>query len=269
MKGTPTLNVSATRPKLDFEFTVEQSVINGLEENEEIGAIIVDMDSFWSVSSSQYTDWVEALNEKQKSYVYKKASIAGTTGTVTTATIPYASMNTSYGAIPCVKTVLDNGEISYQYASNVFGKFTQYAKSVSYVVGTMLSNETLKEGMGEGTMTNEEKTRLLVYLDEAVDLANGLSAPVYNGSEPTLVMKLNGVAQTTKKITVSTSRSKTLTLKLEEGVVFQIAGRYDTSMLSITSNGVDTLEIKGLKAGTTNLVIGFANEPVLITVTVE
>ena len=270
MTSNTSVSSSLSRPRLEFSFTVEKAVADGLSAKEEIGAIIVDLDSFYAVSTNMYVDWVKALNAKQMSYTYKKASIVGTTGTVMTAGISYASMNTKYGAIPCVKTTLDNGEISYQYASNVFGTFSGYARSVSYVVGTELSNNTLNERLGEETLDNATKEKYLSYLDESIDLANGLLAPEYNGNEPTLVLKLNGVEKDpTQTVTMTVGRKYKLTFKSLEGITFQIAGKYDTSMFTITSNGVDTLEITPTKAGTTNVMIGFANQEVLLTLQLQ
>lgn len=208
------LKMTGSRPELAFQGIIKTSLISGITAtgNQEFGVIMVSDETIAAMNGNAYTDWMKVLKEAKATYTYKTATLldnpTGAANTTFSAskTIQYAELNTSFVAIPCIKTT-SGGIETYQYAQiitpdNQYTTYSNYAATPISIIHSELNTYAYKgTGLTSTEVANAEK-----WLNEAIDLANGLSAP----DTKKATIKITG----TSNITFSAGSSKSLTLSL-------------------------------------------------------
>ena len=169
----------------------------------------------------------------------------------------YKNINRDFVCMLVLATNTGNG-FTYQYNSYQSGvNYRSNARSIAYVAAASLNAHAL----GMETFDEAQLARLKGYINQSVDLANGLEESTDDGSK--VIME---VSPTGPK-TVSVGE----TFKVEvsyfpENVNYPIWYRStDTSILTVDDQG----NVKALKAGTAVIGVYIAGETYGITVTVS
>ena len=264
------LTMMGTRPELGFAGSIRTSLISGITATgkQEFGVIMVSEETIAAMNGNEYTDWMKVLEEAGATYEYKTATLlenpTGSYNTTFMATkiIEYTELNTSFVSIPCIKTT-SGGIETYQYArvitpDNQYRNYTYYAKTPTAVIHSKLNAHAFN---GAG-LTALEVVNGKRWLNEAIDLANGLSTP---GSTNKTV-KIVG----TSNVTFAAGSSKTLTLSVSPLSLAKFGLTWDdvvvrTELVSgkvakadLDENG--KLTLSGANAGTTTVYIYFWGE---------
>lgn len=174
------------------------------DSNKSLGILVAPLDYFDAVNTdaSTYVDWVNAFAEAEKTVILSVFDDYGTYNDYTSymrfnlTNVLYSNINRRFVAMG---VLIDNsGETPvYQYSAMPDGHtYRSNARSVAYVSGAALN----AHAMGETEIPEDQRAKLLTYIDMAVDKANGLSEYTNNGDMPevtitgstSILMGLNG-----------------------------------------------------------------------------
>jgi hypothetical protein len=261
------LMMTGTCPELGFAGSIRTSLISGIMATgmQEFGVIMVSEETIAAMNGNEYTDWMQVLKEAGATYEYKTATLlenpTGSYNTtfMATKTISYAELNTSFVSIPCIKTT-SGGIETYQYAqvitpNNQYTNYTYYAKTPTAVIHSKLNTYAFKgTGLTPAEVVNGKR-----WLNEAIDLANGLSAP----DSTNATIKVGG----TSNVTFAAGGSKTLTLSISPLSLAKFGLTWDDVVVQselvsgkVASKDLDEngkLTLSGANAGTTTIYIYF------------
>lgn len=172
------INTGSERPMLRFGASVSEELQATLTENDSLSLyyLIAKLEDLETVNSNwESIDWKLALDNANLSYQLTAVDTASTI-VATTAGIPYKEVNTYYLGIPCIGNV-DGGIYAYASVDKI------NARSVLYMASRYLHEYAVAKSCNlETSVLSEQVTQYKKYIDEAVDLASGLEAPVYDGS---------------------------------------------------------------------------------------
>ena len=255
-------------PAIRFTFTLTSALkaeVDG-DANKHFAFLVAPVEYFDSVNPNNYTymDWMNEFNKAGKTVIYSQLEESNFVENGSDYIVRfrlqnvfYKNMNRNFVCMLVVAT--ENGD-STSYKYNAYDDNVTYrsnARSVSYVAAASLNAHAL----GMETFTDDNLARLKGYINQAVDLANGLEEPTDDGSKVILSVSPTGPK------TVSVGQ----TFKVEatyspESINLPIWYRStDTSILTVDDQG----NVKALKAGTAVIGVYVAGETFGITVTVS
>jgi len=255
------ISENAYRPEIRYTADVGSTIMNSLGSNYKIGIMIAPLQYFERVNVDSYTviDWITAFEDAGLSYISSEVTetIETETGYVTRfvmSDIKYENVNRFFAAIPFVK-ITSGSSVTYKYGTFPTGTtYRSNARSVAYVASAALNAQAL----GQASHTESQLQKLNEYIDESVDLANGLIAPVYDGS-------LYGFTMICEATPLSIGETRDISVRIKEEVDIAIAFvSSDTSVVTVDSNGVMTAVGKG--SATVNVYIVGKSLPLEITV---
>ncbi len=257
----------ADRPALRFTCNITEELKTEVESDstKKIAMLLIPLKFFDRVNTENYTyiDWVNAFDEAGiDSYYLSEFDISqfvesgsGYYIRYRLEDIPYAAVNME---VACMGVLIDNstGAPTYRYSTFAGGNtYRTNARSVAYVASATLNAYEL--GLEE--LDETQLALMQGYVNESVDVANGLTEATDDGS--TYLISVNA---TTKTMSV--------------GETFQVEAEYspsdvrlpiwyrsnDTSVVTIDDNGL----ITAVGTGTAVIGVYVAGEVVAITVTV-
>ena len=249
------------RPRIRYTADVSLEVMNSLGANYKLGIMMAPLKYFERVNVDSYTviDWITAFEDAGLSYISSEVTetIETETGYVTRfvmSDINYENVNRYFTAIPFVK-ITSGSNVTYKYGTFPTGiTYRSNARSVAYIASAALNAQAL----GQASYTESQLQKLNEYIDESVDLANGLIAPVYDGSLYDFTM----ICEATP---LSIGETRDISVRIKEEVDIAIAFvSSDTSVVTVDSNGVMTAVGKG--SATVNVYIVGKSLPLEITV---
>lgn len=193
-------------PAIRFTCLVDNTLLEEVEadDNKSFAMLFAPLDYFDEVNadSTTYIDWVNAFKDAGKTVILNVYDDYGTYNDYTSymrftlSNVAYSNINRKFVAIGVL--VDNSGETPiYQYSAMPEGHtYRSNARSVAYVAGAALN----AHAMGETSIPETQRAKLLTYIDMAVDNANGLSEFTNNGDMPevtitnetSILMGLNG-----------------------------------------------------------------------------
>lgn len=253
-------------PAIRFSCIVDADLKEEVEndENKSFAFLVAPLDYFDGINSNNYTyvDWVSAFAEAGKTVIY---SVVDEDNYYTYGSdymlrfrlqnVLYTNMNRKFVCMLVLATK-DGDTTTYKYNAYPDGlDYRSNARSVAYVAAAALNANTL----GLESFTDDQKAILQGYINQSVDLANGLEEATDDGS--------------TFKISTNVTSKK-----LSVGETFQVVASYspsnvalpfwyrsnDTSIVTVDDNGL----ITAVGTGTAVIGVYLAGEVVAITVTV-
>ena len=255
-------------PAIRFTFNVSSALKAEVDadENKQLAFLVAPVSYFDGVNTNNYTyiDWMTAFNDAGKTVIWSHLEEDnfyenGSDYMVRfrLQNVFYKNINRDFVCMLVLATNTGNG-FTYQYNSYQSGvNYRSNARSIAYVAAASLNAHAL----GMETFDEAQLARLKGYINQSVDLANGLEESTDDGSK--VIME---VSPTGPK-TVSVGE----TFKVEvsyfpENVNYPIWYRStDTSILTVDDQG----NVKALKAGTAVIGVYIAGETYGITVTVS
>ena len=255
-------------PAIRFTFNVSSALKAEVDadENKQLAFLVAPVSYFDGVNTNNYTyiDWMTAFNDAGKTVIWSPLEESnfyenGSDYMVRfrLQNVFYKNINRDFVCMLVLATNTGNG-FTYQYNSYQSGvNYRSNARSIAYVAAASLNAHAL----GMETFDEAQLARLKGYINQSVDLANGLEESTDDGSK--VIME---VSPTGPK-TVSVGE----TFKVEvsyfpENVNYPIWYRStDTSILTVDDQG----NVKALKAGTAVIGVYIAGETYGITVTVS
>lgn len=253
-------------PAIRFSCIVNKDVKTAVDndENKALSFLLAPVNYFDSVNPNNYTyvDWVKAFEEEKKTVIFSPLEESnfyeyGEDYMVRfrLQNVLYKNMNRDFVCMLVLST--QNGDTTtYQYSAYPDGlNYRSNARSVAYVAAAALNANTL----GMESFTDDQKGVLQGYINQSVDLANGLETSTDDGSK--YVLSTNA---TTKAMSV--------------GQTFQVVANYapssvklpiwyrsnDTSVVTVDDNGL----ITAVGKGTAVVGVYLAGEVVAITIMV-
>lgn len=260
----------STRPALRFTCNITSALKEAVEADskKEFAMILIPLKYFDRVNTENYTtiDWMTAFNEAgidSYNYTTYAASELSSSGEnyymrFTVSEIPYLGVNMEIACIGAVVTTNSDGTKSYQYASFANGgTYRSNARSVAYVASASLNAHTL----GLATLSETALAKVQGFVNEAVDLANGLETSTDDNSTFTITSSPSAPQ------TLSVGESFTVQASYTpSGVEVPIWYRSsDESIVTVDDNG----KVTAVKSGTAVIGIYVAGEVYGITVTVS
>ena len=253
-------------PQIRFSCIVRKDVKTAVDNdaNKSLAFLIAPVNYFDNVNPNNYTyiDWVKAFEEAGKTIIYSPLEEGnfyeyGEDYMVRfrLQNVFYTNMNRDFVCMLVLST--QNGDsTTYQYSAYPDGvDYRSNARSVAYVSAAALNAHKL----GMETFTDAQVAILQGYMNQSVDLANGLETSTDDGS---------------KYVITANATSKTLSV----GNTSQIVANYtpsnvklpvwyrsnDTSVVTVDDNGL----VKAVGKGTAVVGVYVAGEVVAITITV-
>lgn len=255
-------------PAIRFTFNVSAATKAEVDasSNKQLAFLVAPVNYFDSVNPNNYTyiDWMTAFNDAGKTVIWSPLEEDNFYENGDDYMVRFRLQNVLYGNINrefvCMLVLANTSGNTTTYKYNSYQSGVTYrsnARSVSYVAAASLNAHAL----GMENFNASELARLNGYINQAVDCANGLSAPTDDGSEVVL--------------NVSPTGPKTLSV----GGTFKVDASYspeninlpiwyrstDTSVLTVDDQG----NVKALKAGTAVIGVYVAGKSYGITVTVS
>ena len=255
-----------TGPQIRFSCIVDKDVKTAVDNdaNKSLSFLIAPINYFDNVNPNNYTyvDWVKAFQDAGKTVIFSPLEESnfyeyGEDFMVRfrLQNVLYTNMNRDFVCMLVLST--QNGDTTtYQYSAYPEGlNYRTNARSVANVAAAALNAHTL----GLETFTDAQKAILQNYINQSVDLANGMETSTDDGSK--YVLTTNA---TTKNMSV--------------GSTFQVVASYtpsnvklpiwyrsnDTSVVTVDDKGL----IKAVGKGTAVVGVYLAGEVVAITITV-
>ena len=254
-------------PSIRFTCNVTSAVKEAVDNdaNKSLAFLIAPVEHFDSVNVNNYTymDWVTALNNAGKTIIYSSLEESNFYANGDNYYVRFRLNNVMYKNINrnfvCMLVLAtDSGNTtSYQYSKLPDGAtYRSNARSIAYVASAALNAHTL----GLETFSDEHVAKLKGYVNQSVDLANGLSEATDDGS-----MYAFNVSPTGPK-TISVGQTFKVDVEITPDVNVPVWYRStDTSVVTVDDSG----NIKALKAGTAVIGVYVAGEAFGITVTVS
>lgn len=198
-------------PAIRFTCLVDNTLIEEVaaDENKSFAMLFAPLDYFDEVNldSTTYLDWVNAFADAGKTVIMSVYDDYGTYNDYTSymrftlSNVLYNNINRKFVAIG---VLIDNSGATpvYQYSAMPEGQtYRTNARSVAYVAGAALNANAI----GETSIPEAQRAKLLTYIDMAVDQANGLSAYTNNGDMPEVTITSG------TKVTMGLNGSHTIT----------------------------------------------------------
>ena len=254
-------------PSIRFTCNVTSAVKEAVDNdaNKSLAFLIAPVEHFDSVNVNNYTymDWVTALNNAGKTIIYSSLEESNFYANgdnyyvrFRLNNVMYKNINRNFVCMLVLATKSGN-TTSYQYSKLPDGAtYRSNARSIAYVASAALNAHTL----GLETFSDEHVAKLKGYVNQSVDLANGLSEATDDGS-----MYAFNVSPTGPK-TISVGQTFKVDVEITPDVNVPVWYRStDTSVVTVDDNG----NVKALKAGTAVIGVYVAGEAFGITVTVS
>ena len=254
-------------PSIRFTCNVTSAVKEAVDNdaNKSLAFLIAPVEHFDSVNVNTYTymDWVTALNNAGKTIIYSSLEESNFYANgdnyyvrFRLNNVMYKNINRNFVCMLVLATKSGN-TTSYQYSKLPDGAtYRSNARSIAYVASAALNAHTL----GLETFSDEHVAKLKGYVNQSVDLANGLSEATDDGS-----MYAFNVSPTGPK-TISVGQTFKVDVEITPDVNVPVWYRStDTSVVTVDDNG----NVKALKAGTAVIGVYVAGEAFGITVTVS
>ena len=274
------VDMTGSRPKAKYNAMIRKTIVNDVtsDPTKELGLMIVKEEDITDFGGNLDTDWYYALTKAGVPFTYLEGTIDTDTLTsynntfYATKTIAFKEMNAKYFAIPCIKTTTGD-RATYEYADiltsgNTYTSYTNYSASVTSVVHSRLNMYAYK---GTG-LTSTEVTNAKKWLNEAIDLANGLSAS--DGKDEKLKVSM------VTTVSFAAGSSKTVTLSISGLPLSKFGMDWESVMLSselisgkACSDSLDdygNLTLSATDTGKTNVYVYLWGEkygPIVVTVT--
>ena len=274
------VNLMTSRPTVRFHGFIKKEAVNAVtsDPTKELGLIVVKEEDITAFGGTTDTDWYYELQAAGVSFDYLE-------GTVDTETLgsyyntfyarrsmSFKEMNAKYFAIPCIK-IATGDKASYEYADiltpgNVYTSYLNYSASTTSLVHSLLNEYTYK---GTG-LTSTEVTNAKKFLNEAIDLANGLSAS--DGKDATLKVSM------VTTVSMTAGNSKTITLSISPLALSKFGMDWDNVLVktelvsgTVCAQSLDeygNLTITANSKGKTNIYVylwGVKYGPIVVTAT--
>ena len=255
-------------PAIRFTFNVSSAVKAEVDanENKQLAFLVAPVSYFDGVNTNNYTyiDWMTAFNDAGKTVIWSPLEEDnfyenGSDYMVRfrLQNVFYKNINRDFVCMLVLATNTGNG-ITYQYNSYQSGvTYRSNARSFAYVAAAALNAHVL----GMETFDDAKLARLKGYINQSIDLANGLEESTDDGSK--VVMEVSPTGPKTVSV------GETFKVKVSyfpENVNYPIWYRStDTTVLTVDDNG----NVTALKAGTAIIGVYIAGETYGITVTVS
>ena len=241
------------------------------DENKTLGMLLIPQKFFDQVNTGKYTyiDWINAFNEAgitSYQYLVYDDDIIGDTDTG--KYMRYRLWGLSYTAIvhniTCIgvlATTNADGSVTYQYAAMPKGETCQSnSRSIAYVAAESLNNHAL--GLEE--YDDAQLAKLRGYINETVDVLNGLSAATDDGSTFEIAF-----AEETQSLTIGESLDLSVTVKpgleLPNSTIPIVFESLNTDAVTVDDQG----KITALQSGTAVVRAYVAGEVAAITIRVS
>lgn len=177
-------------PAIRFTCLVQDTLVEevGADSNKSFAILLAPLDYFEEVNtdSETYVDWVNAFAAAGKTVVLSVFDDYGTYNDYTSymrftlSNVRYSNINRRYVAMGVLIDKSGDTPV-YQYSAMPEGEtYRSNARSVAYVAGAALNAHAI----GETSIPETQRAKLLTYIDMAVDQANGLSDYTNNGDMP-------------------------------------------------------------------------------------
>ena len=274
-------DITGSRPKVRFNCHIRKTAVNDItsDPTKELGMIVVSEEAITEFGGTTDTDWYYALTEAGVPFTY----LEGTMDTDTlnsynntfyaTRSMAFKELNTKYFAIPCIKTVTGD-RASYEYADiltpgNSYTNYPNYSASTTSLVHSLLNTYVYKGNTG---LTSTEVTNAKKFLNEAIDLADGLSAS--DGVDAKLKVSM------VTSVSFAAGSSKTVTLSISPLALSKFGMAWEDVLVSselvsgtVCSKSLDdygNLTLSATAKGTTKVYVclwGIEYGPIVVTVT--
>lgn len=255
-------------PAIRFTFNVSSAVKAEVDanENKQLAFLVAPVSYFDGINTNNYTyiDWMTAFNDAGKTVIWSPLEEDnfyenGSDYMVRfrLQNVFYKNINRDFVCMLVLATNTGNG-FTYQYNSYQSGvNYRSNARSIAYVAAASLNAHAL----GMETFDDAQLARLKGYINQSIDLANGLEESTDDGSKVIMEVSPTGpktvLVGETFKVEVSYS---------PENVNYPVWYRStDTSILTVDDKG----NVTALKAGTAVIGVYIAGETYGITVTVS
>ena len=254
-------------PAIRFTFNVSSALKAEVSanENKQLAFLVAPQSYFDDVNPNNYTyiDWVMALNGAGKEVFWSPLDEASFIESGDNYIVRFRLQNVLYKNINrefvcmLVLATTSGNTTTYQYNSYQSGvTYRSNARSISYVAAASLNAYTL----GMEDFDENDIARIKGYINQSVDLANGLEEPTDDGS-----MYAFTVSPTGSK-TVSVGQTFKVDVEITQDVNVPVWYRSsDESVVTVDANG----NVVAKKAGAAVIAVYIAGEAVGITVTVS
>lgn len=254
-------------PSIRFTCNVTSAVKEAVDNdaNKSLAFLIAPVEHFDSVNVNNYTymDWVTALNNAGKTIIYSSLEESNFYANGDNYYVRFRLNNVMYKNINrnfvCMLVLATNSgnTTSYQYSKLPDGAtYRSNARSIAYVASAALNAHTL----GLETFSDEHVAKLKGYVNQSVDLANGLETATDDGS--TYLFEVSPTGPKSISVGQTFKVETTITPDVNVPVWYRST---DTSVVTVDDSG----NIKALKAGTAVIGVYVAGEAFGITVTVS
>lgn len=241
------------------------------DENKTLGMLLIPQKFFDQVNTGKYTyiDWINAFNEAgittYQYMVYDDDTIGDTD---TGKYMRYRLWGLGYTAIvqniTCMgvlATTNADGSVTYQYAAMPKGEtYQSNSRSIAYLAAESLNNHAL----GLEKYDDAQLAKLRGYINETVDILNGLSAATDDGSTFEIAF-----AEETQSLAIGESLDLSVTvapgLELPNSMIPIVFRSSNTDVITVDEQG----KVTALQSGTAVVSVYVAGEVVSTTITVS
>ena len=253
----------AIRFTCNVRSTVKAEVDN--DANKELAFLIAPVEYFDGVNPNNYTymDWVTAFENAGKTVIYSALDESNYYANGDDYYVRFRLQNVLYkntnrDFVCMVVLATKNGSTTtYKYSAYPTGvNYRSNARSIAYVAAAALNANTL----GLETFNEEQVTKLKGYINQSVDVANGLTEATNDGSMYAFTVSPSSAQ------TLSVGETLSLSVTISPNVNVPIWYRStDESVVTVDDNG----KITAIKAGTAVIGVYVAGEAFGVTITVS